>query len=37
VLSELLWRRADSALVLGADGAPRGQLTVAAILARAHP
>jgi osmoprotectant transport system ATP-binding protein len=37
VLSELLWRRADSALVLGADGAPRGQLTVAMILARAHP
>jgi len=37
VLSELLWRRADSALVLGEDGAPRGQLTVAAILARAHP
>jgi osmoprotectant transport system ATP-binding protein len=37
VLSELLWRRADSALVLSADGAPRGQLTVAAILARAHP
>jgi osmoprotectant transport system ATP-binding protein len=37
VLSELLWRRADSALVLGEDAAPRGQLTVAAILARAHP
>jgi osmoprotectant transport system ATP-binding protein len=37
VLSELLWRRVDSALVLGGDGAPRGQLTVAAILARAHP
>jgi osmoprotectant transport system ATP-binding protein len=37
VLSELLWRRAESASVLGADGAPRGQLTVAAILARAHP
>ena len=37
VLSELLWRRAESALVLGEDGAPRGQLTVAAILARAHP
>ena len=37
VLSELLWRRAESALVLGADGAARGQLTVAAILARAHP
>jgi osmoprotectant transport system ATP-binding protein len=37
VLSELLWRRAPSASVLGEDGAPRGQLTVAAILARAHP
>jgi len=37
VLSELLWRRADSALVLGEDGAARGQLTIAAILARAHP
>ena len=37
VLSELLWRRVASALVLGEDGAPRGQLTVAAILARAHP
>ena len=37
VLSELLWRRADSATVLGEDGAARGQLTIAAILARAHP
>ena len=37
VLSELLWRRADSAVVLGEDGAPRGQVTIAAILARAHP
>ena len=37
VLSELLWRRADSAIVLGEDGAPRGHLTIAAILARAHP
>jgi osmoprotectant transport system ATP-binding protein len=37
VLSELLWRRAESAIVLGEDGAPRGQLTIAAILARAHP
>ena len=37
VLSELLWRGESSALVLGEDGAPRGQLTVAAILARAHP
>jgi len=32
-----LWRREPSALVLGEDGAPRGHLTVAAILARAHP
>jgi osmoprotectant transport system ATP-binding protein len=37
VLSELLWRREASVLVLGEDGSPRGQLTVAAILARAHP
>ena len=37
VLSELLWRRADSAIVLGEDGAARGQLTIAAILARANP
>ena len=37
VLSELLWRRAPSASVVGEDGAPRGQLNVAAILARAHP
>jgi osmoprotectant transport system ATP-binding protein len=37
VLSELLWRGESSALVLGEDGAARGQLTVAAILARAHP
>jgi osmoprotectant transport system ATP-binding protein len=37
VLSELLWRRAPSASVVGEDGAPRGQLTVAAILAHAHP
>ena len=37
VLSELVWSRAASAVVLGEDGAPRGQLTVAAILARGHP
>ena len=37
VLSELLWQRASSAVVLGEDGVPCGQLTVAAILARAHP
>ena len=37
VLSELVWSGAGSALVLGEDGAPRGQLTVAAILARGRP
>ncbi len=37
VLSELVWCGAASALVLGEDGAPRGQLTVAAILARGRP
>jgi len=37
VLSELLWSGATSALVLGDDGAPRGQLTVAAILAHGRP
>ena len=37
VLSELLWRRAPAASVVGEDGSLRGQLTVAAILARAHP
>jgi len=37
VLSELLWSGAASALVLGEDGSPRGQLSVAAILARARP
>ncbi len=37
VLSELVWRGAESALVLGEDGAPLGQLTVAAILARGRP
>src|SRR5262245_52531322 len=33
VLSELMWRGAQSATVLNADGTPRGHLTVAAILA----
>jgi len=37
VLSELLWRGAESATVLGEDGRPKGHLTVAAILARGHP
>jgi osmoprotectant transport system ATP-binding protein len=37
VLSELLWSGAASALVLGDDGSPRGQLSVAAILARGRP
>jgi osmoprotectant transport system ATP-binding protein len=37
VLSELLWSGAASALVLGEDGSPRGQLSVAAILARGRP
>jgi osmoprotectant transport system ATP-binding protein len=37
VLSELLWSGTASALVLGEDGSPRGQLTVAAILARGRP
>jgi osmoprotectant transport system ATP-binding protein len=37
VLSELLWSGAASALVLGEDGSARGQLTVAAILARGRP
>jgi osmoprotectant transport system ATP-binding protein len=37
VLSELLWSGATSALVLGDDGVPRGQLTVAAILAHGRP
>jgi osmoprotectant transport system ATP-binding protein len=34
VLSELLWRGAESATVVGADGAPCGQVTIAAILSR---
>jgi osmoprotectant transport system ATP-binding protein len=37
VLSELLWSGTSSALVVGDDGAPRGQLTVAAILAHGRP
>ena len=37
VLSELLWSGATAALVLGEDGAPCGQLTVAAILAHGRP
>jgi osmoprotectant transport system ATP-binding protein len=37
VLSELLWRGAESAAVTDADGTPRGRLTVAAILARGRP
>jgi osmoprotectant transport system ATP-binding protein len=36
-LSEMLWCGADSALVVEADGTPRGQLTVAAILAHGRP
>jgi osmoprotectant transport system ATP-binding protein len=37
VLSELLWHGANAANVSGANGQPCGHLTVAAILARAHP
>lgn len=37
VLSELVWKGADSAIVVDADGTPRGQLTVAAILAHGRP
>ncbi len=37
VLSELLWRGADSARVVDAEGRVRGQLTVGAILARGRP
>ncbi len=37
VLSELVWSGADSARVVGADGTPRGRLTLAAILARGTP
>jgi osmoprotectant transport system ATP-binding protein len=36
-LSELVWRGADSAAVIDADGTPRGCLTVAAILAHGRP
>ena len=36
-LSELVWRGADSAAVIDANGAPCGQLTVAAILALGRP
>ena len=37
VLSELLWRGAESATVTDAEGTPCGRLTVAAILARGRP
>lgn len=37
VLSELIWRNADCATVVDADGAPRGILTIAAILAHGRP
>jgi osmoprotectant transport system ATP-binding protein len=37
VLSELLWRGSECATVVDADGTPRGQLTVAAILAHGRP
>jgi osmoprotectant transport system ATP-binding protein len=37
VLSELVWSGASSAAVIGEDGAPCGQLTVAAIFARGRP
>ncbi|GAC1454833.1 MAG: ABC transporter ATP-binding protein [Steroidobacteraceae bacterium] len=37
VLSELMWRGVDAARVTDADGAARGHLTVAAILARGRP
>jgi osmoprotectant transport system ATP-binding protein len=37
VLSELLWRGGECATVVDADGTPRGQLTVAAILAHGRP
>jgi osmoprotectant transport system ATP-binding protein len=36
-LSELVWRGADCAPVVDADGTPRGRLTVAAILAHGRP
>jgi osmoprotectant transport system ATP-binding protein len=34
VLADLVWRGASAAAVVGADGAPRGRLTLAGILAR---
>ena len=37
VLSELVWRGADSARVVDAGGAARGHLTLASILARGRP
>jgi osmoprotectant transport system ATP-binding protein len=37
VLSALLWSGAECAVVVDADGNPRGHLTVAAILARGRP
>ena len=37
VLSELMWRGAESATVTDADGTPRGRLTVADILSRGRP
>jgi osmoprotectant transport system ATP-binding protein len=36
-LSEILWCGADAAQVVAPDGAPRGSLTVAAILAHGRP
>ena len=36
-LSEMVWRGADSAMVIDASGAPCGTLTVAAILAHGRP
>ena len=37
VLSELLWRGAESAVVMDSDGTRRGHLTIAAILERGRP
>jgi osmoprotectant transport system ATP-binding protein len=37
VLSELMWRGAESATVTDADGTPRGRLTVGDILSRGRP
>jgi osmoprotectant transport system ATP-binding protein len=36
-LSELVWRGAESAAVMDADGTPGGRLTVEAILAHGRP